>query len=65
MDSPSRGRLDAGISSTLAHPLPEPDAARPADAGSDQDAAPLPTDAADPLRRRPLLPLPGTAAEGM
>ncbi|MEC5198080.1 hypothetical protein RCH21_000288 [Arthrobacter sp. PL16] len=53
MDSPSRGRLDAGVSSTLAHPLPESDAGHPADAGSDQDAAALPADAADPLRRGP------------
>ncbi|TKV29749.1 hypothetical protein FDK12_02250 [Arthrobacter sp. NamB2] len=63
MDSPSRGRLDAGAPSPLAHPLPGADA--PADVGSDQDAASLQSDAADPLRRGPLHTRPGVAEEGM
>jgi hypothetical protein len=65
MDSPSRGRLDAGIPSSLAHPLPEPTAGRPADAGPDQGGAPLQSDAADPLRRGPLRSRPGATEEGM
>ncbi|BBE23272.1 hypothetical protein MN0502_21550 [Arthrobacter sp. MN05-02] len=65
MDSPSRGRLDAGAPSPLAHPLPEPGVPRPVDAGPEQDAEILPSDAADPLRRGPLRPRPGDAGEGM
>ncbi|WP_434993777.1 hypothetical protein [Arthrobacter sp. Ld5] len=64
MDSPSRGRLDAGAPSLLAHPLPGADSGRAADADSDQGAPPAPSDAADPLKPGPLLSRPGLTEEG-
>ncbi|PPB50738.1 hypothetical protein C4K88_02360 [Arthrobacter pityocampae] len=65
MDSPSRGRLDAGAPSPLAHPLPGPDAGRTVDADTDHGGAlPAPTDVADPLKPGPLLSRPDLIEEG-
>lgn len=64
MDSPSRGRLDAGIPSST-HLLTGPDAEPPVTAASDHAAAASSTDAADPLRPGPLPPRTGLAEEGM
>ncbi|OUM44057.1 hypothetical protein B8W74_04040 [Arthrobacter agilis] len=61
MDSPSRGRLDAGIPSSLAHPLHDPAPV----SGAGEDAAASASDIADPLRREPLHPMPRFSGEGM
>ncbi|WP_146067390.1 hypothetical protein [Arthrobacter sp. SX1312] len=63
MDSPPRGRLDAGAPSSLAHPLPG-DPGRAVDADSDQGALPALSDTADPLKRGPLLSRPDLIGEG-
>ncbi|MBG6223658.1 hypothetical protein IWX63_000206 [Arthrobacter sp. CAN_A2] len=65
MDSPPRGRLDVGAPSPLAHPLPAADTGQAVDAGSDKGGAPpVPSDAADPLKRGPLRSRPGQTEEG-